>query len=247
MKLFLNRNDLKHGINLKIEFRYATIITFMHMPKEQKGYKMSSEISDTIVDTSSEEAIQVRQQRQRFSSEYKEQIFYLWYNNGKPPEHKLVLLIPENWDKFHRIPTVNGLKFWIDVEFVPRARILDSLIKEKMDTIIVAEKIEMLKRHANIGKNMQEGALKWLEENGNDLMNSSAAVRLLVEGIRIERESVGIPTSLEKIMHLSDEDLQKEVEKILTQGKLLQAENASANSGLPEQEFSASDQSDTSE
>jgi hypothetical protein len=40
-------------------------------------------------------------------------------------------------------------------------------------------------------------------------------VRLLVEGVRIERESRGISTTLEKITGLSDEELEKQVRQIV--------------------------------
>ena len=204
---------------------------------------MNSDNSDTTADI-----IPTKTPRpsDNYPADYKEKVFYIWYNHGKPAEYKLLRFIPPDLDQFHRVPTVSGLKRWIDVEFYPRARMLDDLVRKEMDEKVVAEKVEMLQRHAKIGKQMQDKAINFLNEYP-DLMNSPAAVRLLVEGIRIERESVGVSTILNKIVNLTDEDLQSEVEKILIQGKLLEAENANADSGRKERGVSASNEGDTGE
>jgi hypothetical protein len=80
---------------------------------------------------------------------------------------------------------------------------------------MVAEKVEMLNRHANVGTEIQDIALKYINEHRDDL-NVSNAVRLLVEGVRIERESRGISTTIEKITNQSDEELQKQIEQLVT-------------------------------
>ena len=204
---------------------------------------MNSDNLDTTVNTT---ITRTPRPAENYPSDYKEKVFYIWFNHGKPIEARLLLLIPDDLDNYHRIPSVSCLKMWIDKEFVPRARMLDDLIRKEMDSKVIAEKVEMLQRHAKIGKQMQDMAIKWFNTDGNDMMTAPAAARLLVEGIRVERESVGVSTILDKIIHLSDEDLQSEVEKILIQGKLLEAENVDASSGREEEQgTSASNQSDT--
>ena len=62
---------------------------------------------------------------------------------------------------------------------------------------------------------MQNLSLEYLEAHADDL-TSAGAVRLLVEGIRIERESKGVPEALEKMSKMSDADLLEEVKKLAT-------------------------------
>jgi len=45
-------------------------------------------------------------------------------------------------------------------------------------------------------------------------LSANAAVRLLVEGVRIERDSVGLPQALEKMIDADDEDLLERVQKL---------------------------------
>lgn len=189
---------------------------------------MNSEISDITADIKSAKTLQRRESTRNFSDIYKEKVFYIWFNHGKPQEGKLIAYIPKELDEFERIPTISCLKGWIDIEFVPRAKMLDEQIKTAMDAAMISEKVEMLKRHADLGVSMQNMAIKYLNEN-QDIISSPAAVRLLVEGIRIERESRGIPAALEKITRMSDEELLEQVKGILTQGTLVVEDN-NANS-----------------
>ena len=102
-----------------------------------------------------------------------------------------------------------------------------SVIQEKTNELIdeinqrvIAEKVEMLSRHTKLGQEMQDMALDYLKENVDEL-SSPAAIRLLVEGIRIERESRGVPEALEKISKMSDEQLLSEVKKIVSQSPVI--------------------------
>ena len=53
-----------------------------------------------------------------------------------------------------------------------------------------------------------------------DELTASASVRLLVEGLRIERESVGIPEMFEKMQDKSDQELLEEVQKLIETNKV---------------------------
>jgi hypothetical protein len=72
----------------------------------------------------------------------------------------------------------------------------------------------MLNRHADVGVSMQDMAMQYLEEHKTEL-GISPAVRLLVAGVEIERESRGIATTVEKITRMSDKDLESEIQKLL--------------------------------
>jgi len=78
----------------------------------------------------------------------------------------------------------------------------------------------MLKRHAVVGKKMQDIALEYLDDP--DVINKlspNSATRLLVEGLKIERVSVGMPDVLEDVMTKTDEELLDDITKLITEGK----------------------------
>ena len=150
-----------------------------------------------------------------FSDDYKYQTFLLWYNSGRPGGKKLGQMIPANWGK--DIPTSITLGLWINGEwFQSQAEELDKQVSIELETRLVKEKVEMLSRHADLGVYMQDMAKDYLDANESAL-SANAAVRLLIEGIRVERESKGIPQALEKMMSKTDEELLEEV-KSLTEG-----------------------------
>lgn len=149
---------------------------------------------------------------QRYSDSYKSDLFLLWWKNQKPFSKRLHQMIPEEWDGDK--PTVPTVTAWIREIFVPRADRLDAELKQEMEHRLVQEKVEMLYRHAEVGRKIQEKALDCLDTIDPDKLSASAAVRLLVEGVRIERDSVGLPQALEKMIDADDEDLLNRVQEL---------------------------------
>lgn len=147
----------------------------------------------------------------------KEKFFYTWYNNGKPSAAKFHTILEEKFPDIF-IPTVNTLDGYLP-EYKRRALELDAQAHIQIEAAVIAEKVEMLKRHAVTGVKMQDIAIEYIESHGRD-MSMPAAVRLLVEGVRIERESRGIPEALEKMSKMSDEQLLEEVKKLMTSSQV---------------------------
>lgn len=152
-----------------------------------------------------------------FSSEYVEKLFLLWYNSGKPGYTVFYNVIPIDEFKDTK-PGRSTLQTWIKERFVPRGLELDNQIREELGEKVVAEKVKMLSRHAEIGKELTDKALKYFKEN--KFATSQIALRALTEGIRIERESRGLPEAIEKMVNVTDEKLIKDVEKLLTKGQI---------------------------
>lgn len=149
-----------------------------------------------------------------FSELYKGEVFTIWYNAGKPNERVLYnMLTPD--PKNDSIPSRNTLIGWIREDFIFRAEDLDKQVMDQVNANLVAEKVEMLRRHADTGKEMHRIATEWLETNVDEL-TASTAIRLLVEGIRIERDSVGLPEALKKMMSMNDEELLEEVQSLIS-------------------------------
>lgn len=147
------------------------------------------------------------------TAEDKEAYFYTWYNNGRPAAPKLHDLLKEKFpDKF--IPVESTLDGYLP-EYKRRAMELDAAAHAQIEAAVIAEKVEMLKRHAVTGLRMQDIALEYIDAHRGD-MSMPAAVRLLVEGVRIERESRGIPEALERMSRMTDEQLLEEVKQLMT-------------------------------
>ena len=108
-------------------------------------------------------------------------------------------------------PTVGTLNVWVADMFIPRGREMDLEVQHSLNEALIQTKVEMLTRHIETGKRMQTLSLDYLEAHKEEL-TASAAVRLLVEGLRVERESAGIPGALAKLTEKSDEELMKELE-----------------------------------
>lgn len=152
-----------------------------------------------------------------YSADYIDATFMKWYSAGKPALYKLLRLMP-NPKEFGLdvgLPSETTLKVWYREIFVERGAALDEEVSRKMAEMLVAEKVQMLNNHVELAATMQKMALEYLEEN-KDKMNAPTAVRMLVEAVRIERESRGIPRTLEKMANISDTDLMKEIEDLLT-------------------------------
>lgn len=147
-----------------------------------------------------------------FSDEYKLNVCVVWYNSGKPNVTYLHQRIPE--DSFGRKPTRATLDTWIKENFLDWAKDWDDRVRETLSDSMVAEKIKMMERHIEIGTEMQEMALEYLRTSEESL-NSNSAVRLLIEGLRIERQSRGIPEALAKMQEMSDESLMKKIEDLV--------------------------------
>jgi len=148
-----------------------------------------------------------------FPAEYVEDVFFVWYNSGKPGGNALRDIIQPVLGTTVR-PTKNQLIQLIQTVFSQRATDLDAQAVNAMTEQVVGEKVAMLKRHSELGRKMQTMALEYLDAHADDL-NPQTAARLLVDGVRIERESAGIPEAIEKMTAMSDTDLLNEVEKII--------------------------------
>ena len=72
----------------------------------------------------------------------------------------------------------------------------------------------MLQRHAEVGKHMQDVAIKFIDSKA-DSLTGNAAVRLLVEAVKMERESRGLPTLITQTLNSTDEELMEQIDKLM--------------------------------
>ena len=159
--------------------------------------------------------------RAKFNKEYKNQAFYLWYNKSRPGFSALARMLPPNEDG--DTPTNITVQDWIK-DWAVQADILDEQVKLEFDNRMIQEKIAMLYRHSQIGQTMQDIAIEYLNAH-RDGLSSNSAVRMLVEGVRIERESRGITQALSKMTEQSEEELIKQIEDIISSGEIYEEPN----------------------
>lgn len=152
--------------------------------------------------------------RRIFSKQYIDQLFTLWYSMGKPPVRRFMPKIPPDDTAGGIIPEAATVAKWILSDFQERAKVLDAQVMEQINQRLIAEKVEMLNRHAEVGLVMQNMALEYLREHKEDL-GITPAVRLLVAGVEIERQSRGIATTVEKITRMSDAELDEEIQRLI--------------------------------
>ena len=158
------------------------------------------------------------QGKQFYNDEYKNTVFYIWYITGKPRRGKLRQLIEPNADG--DLPTDRALTYWIN-EFQERSTELDKLVDENAKDVVIQEKTAMLEKHVALAIEMQDIAMEYLRLKKSSL-NPHSAVRLLVDGIRVERESRGLPSLITEISKSDDEDLMKMIDKILESVDIVQ-------------------------
>jgi len=148
-----------------------------------------------------------------YTSVYKESIFALWYSQNKPSISKLSGMVPE--DETGRKPNASVILKWVDDgDWHVRADILDERAAESLEKVLVTDRVEIFKKQAEIGKKLQEIGMKYVESDEFKL-NAVTALKMIIEGATLEKESVGLTIALTKIYALDDEDLQSEVRKLL--------------------------------
>lgn len=148
-----------------------------------------------------------------FKPDVREKAFYLWYNNNRPGFLKFKELLKQNLTE-EDIPVDWSIKDWI-TDFNTRAYELDRQVHEQVEAVVIAEKVEMMRRHAKTGKYMQNVSLQYISDH-LDQLNPNTALRLLVEGVRIEKESRGIPEALLKMSKLTDDEILEEIKQLMT-------------------------------
>lgn len=155
-----------------------------------------------------------------FTEDYIDKVFYIWYRNDRRSGKSFINSLPE---ENGRRPALGTLKDWIGSRgWVERADALDAEVSMKLDNEIIQERVEMFRQHREIGKELRQKGMTYLNEKG--IESDNAAIRAIDLGLATERTSVGMAAVLDKISKMSDEQLNKELAKLL--GKKEEAINA---------------------
>lgn len=115
----------------------------------------------------------------------------------------------------------NHEREWVQ-RVLPYRPSTETLDRAKAET--VAEKVEMNTRHANIAADMIGYGVAWLIDH-IDSLRPETAIKLIVEGVKIEKESRGIASALAKISKMGDDDLDDTISKLLAEVNMQQEQN----------------------
>lgn len=154
-----------------------------------------------------------------YTDEYKEKCFYAWYSAGRPVGLTLLEIIPE--DAYGRRVTTTKLHEWRKFRgWELRADDLDAQVSLEVEKLAVREKVEMFQEHTEISQQLRQLGLQYfLDEDGNldptKIDSSNVALRLVVQGIRIERESRGIADAIMQVAKLSDGKLLTTIDTLM--------------------------------
>jgi len=148
----------------------------------------------------------------RYTQDYKDAVFYTWYKRGKCAGNTLKGYIEPDFDG--NVPSTSVLSQWIKDDFQSRAIKLDEIVTQEMDNKVVAEKVEMLERHAKLGTDAQTMAMDYLIAHPEE-MKPANAIKLLFDGIKTERESRGLPTIITETLNATDEALFESITKLI--------------------------------
>lgn len=139
------------------------------------------------------------------------QAFKIWYENNRDVAKTFENLPLKGRPESH-YTLYNWIAYW---GWHERADALDAEVERKLNAEAVQRKVEMLKRHAVLGKQMQGKGAEYLKNHGVD--NSASAIQAVKTGIDVERKAEGMPDWVAAILGADDDDLLKQYSALAAQ------------------------------
>lgn len=155
----------------------------------------------------------------QISDDYRLEAYMIWYNSGKPTGAALQkVLKPDPASGI--IPARTTVEYWVKNIFVPMALETDEQVADMIQNRIVEQRVEMLDRHAEIGRELQELGLDYLHEHG--LKDQRGALMAVIKGVEMERDARIVPTDIvKKLAGMSDDKLLDTFTTMLQGGEIL--------------------------
>lgn len=147
-----------------------------------------------------------------YSEHYREETFFLWYRGGRKISNKFAnSLQEENGQR----PTFKTVEKWRDAYgWVERAESLDTELSTALQKEVINERIEMYQEHVEVADSLIAKGKKFLAEH--EISDMSDALKAISLGVDIHRASVGQKVLGQKILTMSDDQLTKEINKLLS-------------------------------
>ena len=147
-----------------------------------------------------------------YSEIYKENVFVLWYDGNRKISNKFANSLPE--DENGQRPTFKTIEKWRD-EFgwMQRADALDGELSRKLQDEVINKRIKMYEEHVTVSNKLIELGKDFLDNHKIEEMGD--ALKAISLGVEIQRVSVGQIELGQKILRMSDEQLTKEIYKLM--------------------------------
>jgi len=148
----------------------------------------------------------------QYSKDYIETVFYRWYENDRKMSG-LMELIPETEDG--RKPGTQTINDWEkQYGWQERADDLDAQTSLALDETVVEKRKKMFEKHAEIGSKLLEKAMEYLKDDF-EFSRVEDVIKAISLGRDLERQSIGASDTISKIHQMTDEQLQKELKKLI--------------------------------
>jgi len=147
-----------------------------------------------------------------YSDQYIEQTFYLWYESGRKISGKFANSLPK--DENGNSPTFKAIEKWRDSRgWIERAEILDTELSQRLQEKMITERVEMYEKHVKLAGELIEKGKKFLLTH--DLKDSSDAIKAIALGIDIEKVSIGQAEIGRRVLTMSNDQLERELQKMI--------------------------------
>lgn len=149
-----------------------------------------------------------------YSDQYKDDLFFIWYQANRPRGKTFSAILPR--DEGGRVPNLSVVQRWMrDGGWQVRADEMDREVKKRLNDIAIEQKVKMHQRHAEIGAEIMEKGLEYLQ--GNSLQSAAEAARLIDLGQRMEQENTGGAQALGEVAKMTDKKLIDLIAELSTQ------------------------------
>lgn len=148
-----------------------------------------------------------------YDQDYIEQMFVFWYNSGRLPATKIIELPECPKDQFGRIPVRRIVEAWVNERgWRERADVLDAQVETKINDELVALKVSMLRKQAAQAAAVRQKAFDHILEFPFD--SSASAVSAFLKSAELERLSLGMSRTIEKLAEMPDDEVLRNVKEL---------------------------------
>lgn len=153
-------------------------------------------------------------QYEGYTQTYKDTLRQFWYAMGRVELATLLKMEDCPKDNFGRIPNKQNVTKWKKEDMWDFwADDLDARAMVIVEDDLIAQRIEMLKRHANVGFMMVEKGKEFLVSGTFD--SSSSAIQAIKIGVEIERTSRGVSEFMAKTAQMDNSAVKDEIMKLI--------------------------------
>lgn len=147
-----------------------------------------------------------------YSDQYKEQAFALWYDGNRKISQKFANSLPE--DEKGQRPTFKTIEKWRDdFGWMQRADALDGELSRRLQDEVINKRIRMYEEHVEVSNALILKGKEYLDTHSIEDMGD--AIKAISLGVEIQRVSVGQIELGQKILRMSDEQLNKEIYRLM--------------------------------